>query len=381
MLNDEVAKSRKERAIELLKKFDYAGWLVISSGNDANLDYLLNSSYYGTTVALLTRDSLKVLVSRLEESMVKRPHIDEVVTYYGSTDFINKLVELLGEIRGETLLLNIAPPMLSSHASRILYGHAKTILNLTELYGIEIRSSHKFVYELRSIKTSAEIKALEEAVKHTLRAIDATLDHIKVGMSEREVAAMLYKEIYMVGKPAFEIIVAFGKNSANPHHETSNKKLKNGELGYIDVGIRFAGMCADITRAFFTNNVDTEFKRIYEVVREAQDSSISVIKESVPAKEPDRVAREVIKKYGYDPEKHFTHGLGHPLGIEVHDVGPALSFLSSPKQVLKSSMAFTIEPAIYIKEKGGIRLEDDIIVQKDKAYRLSKSPEEPPIIG
>ncbi|MHA1616055.1 MAG: M24 family metallopeptidase [Candidatus Njordarchaeales archaeon] len=381
MLVDEVAKSRKERVIDLLKKYDADGWLVISSKNDPNLDYLLNASYYGLTAALLTRDSLKILASKLEESMVSKPHVDQVITYYGSRDFVAKLLELLKDVRDGRLLLNIAPPLVSTHASRISYGHAKVIMNLCELYGITVVSSHNFVNELRSIKTDAELTALEKSVKFTLEAIDNVVEKIKIGMSEKEVAAMLYKEIYLIAKPAFETIVAFGENTANPHHETSDKKLRAGEIGYIDVGIRYAGVCSDITRVFFTSTADAEFSKIYLAVREAQDASISKIRDGISAVEPDTVARETIKAHGYDPEKHFTHGLGHPLGVEVHDVGPALSFLSPPNVLLRKNMALTIEPAIYIEKKGGVRLEDDIIVESTSARRLSRSPEEPPKVG
>jgi len=196
-------------------------------------------------------------------------------------------------------------------------------------------------------------------------------------MTEKEVAAELYKEIYMIGSPSFDIIVAFGENSANPHHTTSNKKLRNGEIGYIDMGIKIASMCADITRVFFTSNVNSKFRQIYEIVREAQDGSISIMRDGIPAREPDSKAREIIKNEGYNPEEVFTHGLGHPVGVEVHDVGPALSFLADPKQIIRENMTLTVEPAIYLRDEGGIRLEDDIVIKKTKAIRLSKAPEEP----
>lgn len=378
---DSVLYSRKERAINLLKKFDYDSWLVISAGNDVNLEYLLGTKPHGTTVAVISRDGLFVLASRLEESMVKKNHVDSVETYYGSKELIAGIMDILSRFKDGKILLNISPPLVSFHASRILYGHADLIQKLGALYGAFFHVSHKFVWELRSIKTEAELNALKEAVRETVNVIDNIINKIRIGMTEKEVAAEIYKEIYMKGAPSFETIVAFGKNSANPHHETSNKKLRTGEIGYIDMGIKLYSMCADITRAFFTDNVDNKFYDIYSIIREAQDSSIEVIKDGVSANIPDKVARETIQKHGYDPEKVFTHGLGHPIGAEVHDVGPALTFLASSENILKKNMTETIEPAIYISEAGGIRLEDDIIIRKNDAFRLSRAPDEPPKVG
>jgi len=376
----DIVISRKKRAFEALKKYNVDGWLIISSGNDANAEYLVGTKVFGTIAVLLTRDKLISLVSSLEKSMIDENTVDEVLSYYGAREFIAKLMEMLSEISNGRLLVNMGAPLAAPYASRILYSHAKIIESLANLYGIELIPSSSFVRELRSIKTNEELTALELAVKATLNAVESVINKIKPGMSEREVAAEMYREIYLRGDPAFEVIVAFGKNSANPHHKTSDKKLRNGEIGYIDVGIKLYSICADITRAFFTNSVDREFYTIYKVVRDAQDASINIIRDGVAAKDPDQKAREVIEMNGYDPKEVFTHGLGHPLGVEVHDVGPALSFLVKKESTLKENMALTIEPAIYIKDKGGIRLEDDIVVKKDGVLRISKAPDEPPII-
>lgn len=376
----DVVISRKKRAFKILKKYDVDGWLIISSGNDANAEYLTGSKVYSAIAVLLTKDKLISLVSSLEESMIDENIVDEVVSYYGANEFVAKLIRILSEISSGKLLVNMGAPLAAPYASRILYSHAKIVESLANLYGIELVQSSSFVKELRSVKTDEELRALELAVKATLEALENTINKIKLGMSEREVAAEIYREIYLRGDPAFEVIVAFGENSANPHHKVSDKKLRSGEIGYIDVGIKLYSICADITRVFFTSNVDKEFYRIYRTVRDAQDASIKIIREGIAANEPDKKAREIIRMNGYDPKEVFTHGLGHPLGVEVHDVGPALSSLVKKDVMLRENMALTIEPAIYIKNKGGVRLEDDIIVKKDGALRISKAPDEPQII-
>jgi len=376
----DVQHSRKERAINLLKSFGLDGWIVISDGNDPNLEYLTGVNLYSTSIALLTQDGLYVLVSKLEESMVDFNFIDEVSTYYGQGEFFQKTLSLLSKIKGGTVFINNAPPLLSSHASRILSGHEKFVKNLGELLGLKLVSSHKYVSELRSVKTDQEVEALKSAVEKTEKAIMEVIENnIKIGMTEKQVSAILYKYIYEQGEPSFETIVAFGENTANPHHKTSDKKLRDGEIGYIDAGIKVMGMSGDITRAFFTDRVSNEEKNVYNAVLKAQNNAIKSIKPGINPVEPDRVARETFKELGFDDEL-FSHGLGHPLGVEVHDVGPALSKFYRGNDVLKPKMALTVEPALYFKGKWGIRLEDDIVVT-DKGYlRLSNSPSEPPIV-
>ena len=377
---EDIQLSRKEKAINLLKEYDMDGWLIIGSNNDPNLEYLLGITPYSNTVLLLTRDELIVLVSSLEESMVQFKHVDEVITYYGLKEFMTKLIEILLKIKGSRVYLNNSSPLILLHASRIYSGHEKIVKNIGSILDITFQPSHEYVYRLRAQKTDEEINALKIVSKRTAEIIEHVIEEkIKIGMTEKEVAAEIYKEFYLEGSPSFEIIVAFGENSANPHHLTSLKKLREGEIGYIDAGLKNLSLCGDITRAFFTSGYDSEARKVYAVVREAQDESIKVIKTGVSANYPDKIAREVIDKHGYDT-KLFSHGLGHPIGVEVHDVGPALSYLTPDKIKLMENMALTVEPALYFKNKWGIRIEDNIIVSKNNAIRLTKAPEEPLII-
>ncbi|MGQ4891080.1 MAG: M24 family metallopeptidase [Candidatus Njordarchaeia archaeon] len=376
----DVQKSRKEKAKNLLKKFGYDAWLIISDGNDPNLEYMLGLNTYSTTLVLLTLDELIVLVSKLEESMVQIEHIDSVKTYYGMGEFFKGVLDALAKVKNGRVLINNASPLILSHASKLLSGHERIIRNIGDLMGVSFYPSDKFLYELRSIKTPAEIEALKYAVEETVKAIEYVIEnYAKVGITEKELSAQLYKEIYSVGHPSFENIVAFGKNTANPHHATSDKKLRDGEIGYIDAGIKLFGMCGDITRAFFTSGAGSEELNVYHAVKEAQDEAIKVITPNISPKEPDQVARNVFKEKGFDPEL-FSHGLGHPIGVEVHDVGPALSRYYTGDGKLKPFMALTVEPALYFKDRWGIRLEDDIVVLESGNLRLSVSPEEPPRI-
>ncbi len=373
--------SRKKWAIKYLNESDtFEGWLVISSGNDPNFEYLVGRNLFSTAMVLLTKDELHVLVSKLEESMVNFPHVDSIETYYGTGEFFSKALSLLTKVKGRKILIDNAPPLLAPYAARILSSHEKLVKNIGGLLGITFYSAEKLVYSIRSIKTKEELEALKKAVTESVKIIEETIENdIKIGMTEKQVAALLYKRTYEIGVPSFDAIVAFGENTSNPHHASGEKKLREGEIGYIDAGVKIMGMCGDITRAFFTEGVGMEERGVYEAVYKAQEEAFRVISPGVSPTEPDKKAREAFEKLGYDP-KLFSHGLGHPIGVEVHDVGPALSWLSAGKETLKPNMALTVEPALYFKGKFGIRLEDDVIVTDRGNIRLSHAPEEPPYL-
>ena len=372
----DIQKSRKEKAINLLDKLEHDAWLVISDGNDPNLEYLIGVKTYSTTVALLTRDELKVLVSSLEESMVQLEHIDEVKTFYGISEFLKEFTNLLSTIKKGKVFINNSSPLILSHSAKMLSGHEKIVKNLSALFDISLHPSDKLVYELRSQKTKEEANALRIAVEETVKIIEDVIEnHAKVGMTEKQLSAELYKQIYGIGYPAFENIVAFGVNTANPHHLTSDKKLREGEVAYIDAGVKILGMCGDITRVFFAGQPNKEEKEVYRIVKEAQDQAINELKPGVDPKEPDKTARRVFEEAGYDP-KLFSHGLGHPIGLEVHDVGPVLSWVYKGEDKIRQNMILTVEPALYFKEKWGIRLEDDVIITENGHLRLSRTPEE-----
>lgn len=372
----DIQKSRKEKAINLLDKLEHDAWLVISDGNDPNLEYLIGVKTYSTTVALLTRDELKVLVSSLEESMVQLEHIDEVKTFYGISEFLKEFTNLLSTIKKGKVFINNSSPLILSHSAKMLSGHEKIVKNLSALFDISLHPSDKLVYELRSQKTKEEANALRIAVEETVKIIEDVIEnHAKVGMTEKQLSAELYKQIYGIGYPAFENIVAFGVNTANPHHLTSDKKLREGEVAYIDAGVKILGMCGDITRVFFAGQPNEEEKEVYRIVKEAQDQAINELKPGVDPKEPDKTARRVFEEAGYDP-KLFSHGLGHPIGLEVHDVGPVLSWVYKGEDKIRQNMILTVEPALYFKEKWGIRLEDDVIITENGHLRLSRTPEE-----
>lgn len=237
---------------------------------------------------------------------------------------------------------------------------------------------HFNVSNLRSIKNDKELGKIKKACQIGDLAFKYILKKIKIGITEKEVAGELEKLIKEKGAEfSFSPIVAFGKNSSVPHHQTGDKRLTiNDKLILLDFGAKVDRYCSDMTRTIFFGKPDDKQRKMYEVVLEAQQKAVDFVNFSVKtgkivkASDVDKVAREYIKSKGF-PD--IPHSLGHGIGLEVHE-HPSLS----PKShdILKMEMAFSIEPGIYIAGYGGLRIEDLFILEKDNLRQLTTSPKD-----
>ncbi len=212
---------------------------------------------------------------------------------------------------------------------------------------------------LRQIKESDEIGKIKNATQITIEALKFIKNLIRPERKEIEIAAELEYFIRCNGgqSSAFDIIVASGTNSSFPHHLTSQRKIKNNEIVLIDIGSDYMGYKSDLTRVFFLGKINSLIRNIYDIVVRAQDEAIRKIRPTIPINEVDIAARQYITQNGYGD--FFTHSLGHGIGLEVHE-SPRIS--SRENALLEKGMVFTIEPAIYLPGKFGIRLEDIILV-------------------
>ncbi len=226
--------------------------------------------------------------------------------------------------------------------------------------------------ELRAIKDEEEIKLISKAARITDEVFNKLLNEIKEGVREKDLALFIENEFRKEGEIAFPVIVAGGENSALPHARASEKKIKFGEAIVIDIGMKYNDYCSDMTRTVFLGKVDNELKKIYQIVYDAQSRAIDFLREDknkkIKTKDVDFKARSYIKDKGYD--KYFGHGLGHGVGLEVHE-RPWVSFLSKDK--IKPNMIFTIEPGIYLPNIGGVRIEDLILFREKEVILLSQS--------
>jgi len=224
------------------------------------------------------------------------------------------------------------------------------------------------VEEMREIKEPAEVEILRVSAKLMSDVLGRVIADLELGQSEREVAWRIETLIREQGAdgPAFPPIVASGPNSALPHATPTERTLRKGEPIIIDVGAMVDGYCSDMTRTVFLGEPSDDVKEIYTAVREAQISALQSVKPDMKTTEADSIARDHISKAGYGA--YFGHSLGHGIGLAPHEK-PTLAPLKP--RPLREGMVFTIEPGIYIPEKGGVRLEEMVILGRDGAELIT----------
>ena len=224
------------------------------------------------------------------------------------------------------------------------------------------------VEAVRIVKTETEIKLILKASKIAFDAMDWALKQLKVGMTERQLAALYeYKLGDFGAKIGFETIAAFGANGSRNHHEPGSRKLKKIDTILLDFGANYKGYTSDTTRCFAVGKVTPVFRKVYETVARSQQNAIAVVKAGIKACEVDAAARATIKQTDLPV---FGHGTGHGLGLEVHEA-PGVSG-ADKKTVLKAGHVVTVEPGIYLPGKMGIRLEDDVLVTEQGPKNLSR---------
>ncbi|MFO8091004.1 MAG: Xaa-Pro peptidase family protein, partial [Desulfatiglandaceae bacterium] len=218
------------------------------------------------------------------------------------------------------------------------------------------------VENLRRIKDAEELEAMDASARMIAGILDVLIDWIEPGMTEREVAwhlAELANEAWAEGL-SFPPIIASGPNSSLPHAVPSGRRLVEGEPVVMDVGVILDGYCSDMTRTVFIGEPADRFKTVYSVVRRAQQAALDVLRPGAVARDVDRVARKMIEDEGYGD--YFGHGLGHGVGLAVHEA-PRLNTHDST--VLEEGMVVTVEPGIYLPGKGGVRLEETVVVEEE----------------
>jgi Xaa-Pro dipeptidase len=232
---------------------------------------------------------------------------------------------------------------------------------------------------LRLKKDKDEVEAMRQAVKVAQSALEALLPQIKIGMTEKELAAELVVQLLRHGSEPelpFSPIVSSGPNSANPHASPTERKLQAGDLLVIDYGAMVDGYVSDITRTFALGDVDAEYAKIHKIVQEANAAGRAAGKPGVPCAEVDKAARAVIEDSGYG--EYFTHRTGHGIGMEAHE-GPYMR--GDNMQLLEPGMAYTVEPGIYLPGRNGVRVEDNVVVTETGSESLTTLPREMRVVG
>lgn len=238
----------------------------------------------------------------------------------------------------------------------------------------EFISAAPVLATLRMSKDATELSAMRTATEIAEAALIATLPIIRPGMSERALASELTVQLLKHGSDPelpFNPIVAAGPNSANPHATPTDRPLQTGDLLIIDWGASYRGYFSDLTRTFAIGAIDPELARIAEIVHHANRAGFAAATAGIAAGAVDRAARAVIEQAGYG--EFFTHRTGHGLGLEAHEAPYIFGENESP---LVPGATFTIEPGIYLPGRGGVRIEDDVVITESGCESLSNLPRE-----
>lgn len=271
------------------------------------------------------------------------------------------------------LLATLEKIIKKNHLKKIGFDSAKvtvSLLNqLKSIKGVKWIDLPGFILEQRMIKDSDELRQISKACHVTYQSCQATFNLLKEGQSEREVAHLLEEAFYKNGgdKVAFETIIAFQENAGYPHHVVTDKKLRRNMAVLMDCGTTVGGYRSDLTRTGVFGKISVRFRKIFDLVSQAQKIGVSTVREGVTAGEVDAACRRFIAKAGYGD--YFIHGTGHGVGLEIHEP-PRLGLNS--KEVLKEGMIVTVEPGIYLPGEFGVRIEDTLLVKKNGCEVLTR---------
>ena len=267
------------------------------------------------------------------------------------------------------------------------YISLKTKKRFDELFcDFALAESDGLIEDMRKTKDSSEIENIRQAQNITDKTFGHILKLISQNINTITEADIAVEIEYFMKKNgaeavAFDTISVSGKKSSYPHGEPENIKLSKGFLT-MDFGAKYRGYCSDMTRTICIGKPSAKMLEVYQTVKSAQAVALNMIKAGIKAIEIDRAAREIIKKAGY--EKNFGHGLGHSLGLEIHE---APGFPKSNEEekkdkeekeeiVLSENLVITVEPGIYIEDEFGVRIEDFVVVTKEGCENLTKSDKE-----
>lgn len=237
--------------------------------------------------------------------------------------------------------------------------------------GWRVKKTRALVEKLRMVKESAEIECLRVAAYTGSALLDTAIEAIRPGRSEAVVAAELEYAARCAGAEgmSFPTIVAAGLRSALPHGRASAALIPANGFVVLDFGVILANYCSDMTRTVHVGRPSAEMRRVYHAVRAAQQAAVEAVRPGIKAAQVDAAARRVLVRFGLG--RWFTHSTGHGVGLEIHEA-PRLA--RGVSELLQPGMVITIEPGVYLPDKGGVRIEDTVVVTEDGCEVLTPSP-------
>jgi len=344
--------SRIKKALAVLQTKKIDALLVTK---DVNIRYLTKFPAEDAWLFLTTQGSFYITDARYTQAAKKGLKGVKVCEYRGS--IIKTLFQLARLHKVKKIGID------GNHMALSLYKCIKALCPRS----VKITIVNNIVESLREIKEAGEIKLIQRALKYHQEALQIVKRAVKPGNSEKEVLLKLKNFIQRkdVGF-SFDPIIASGPNSCYPHAKVTSRKIRNHEPVLIDMGIDEGGYKSDLTRMIFLGKISNLIQEINKIVFDAQQAAIQIIKPGIKASEVDRAARNYLAKHKLD--KYFGHGLGHGVGLEIHE-SPSLSHKNH--SLLKEHMIITIEPAVYLPNNFGLRLEEMVCVTKKGCKVLS----------
>jgi Xaa-Pro aminopeptidase len=267
----------------------------------------------------------------------------------------------------------LVPQIVGRMSGRIGFEDAKlSVRQLARLEaaagdGVELVPAGDLVEQLRAVKEPDELERIAAAAELTDAVYEWAIERGLRGRTERDVARACEARLRELdAEPSFPPIVAAAANGALPHAEPGEREIGAGELVVFDMGALLDGYCSDCTRTFATGELDDDAGEVYELVRRAQAAALEAIRPGAGGEEVDAVARELISEAGYGDR--FGHGLGHGVGLEVHE-GPRLATTSDDE--LQEGNVVTVEPGVYLPGRFGVRIEELVVVTAEGHRNLS----------
>jgi Xaa-Pro aminopeptidase len=342
----EIHAARRARALEKIAEAGADAALVTSSPNVRYLTGLASSN----AALLLAASGMAVLATDSRYALAAQRDCPDL--------------ELITE---RFLEPRLAAEMTSRGLRTVAYeSHEMSVDRHAELAakaeGVTTVPFGRSIEELRTVKDPSELELLATACRISCQAIADVFAQIRPGVTERQLAAALDRRMVDLGadRPAFDTIVASGPNGAIPHHSPTHRPLRRGDLITMDFGALYGGYHADMTRTVALGEPAGWQREIYELVAVAQRSAIESARPGADVGDVDAAARDLIRDAGHG--EHFQHGLGHGIGLEVHEA-PAIGYNRAGK--LASRVPVTVEPGVYLPGRGGVRIEDVLVVGAD----------------
>jgi Xaa-Pro aminopeptidase len=351
----------KRKILKIFKKYQIESVLFT---NVKEIFYLTEAKFNGFWI-LIIRNKAYIIHQKMIENQIKK--------YFSGK--ANKITYTL--VTTKLPLYKTIPKILKRNKINNLlvdlkYTNALDLALISESLGkekIDVTKKIGVLDNVRLVKTTFEIKNIKMACKIASEACNVIKNELRAGLTEIDIH---YRVLELFAKKhvskSFSPIVASGTNSANPHHISSKKKISENDIVIIDIGCLYNGYCSDLTRTYFLGRISADRRRVWDIVKIAQDTILKKIKPGVPISYSDKVVRSVIATSGY--KRNFIHNTGHGVGIEIHEM-PLLS--SDAAGVFLANSTVTIEPGVYIKGKFGVRIEDTILLTKNGCVVLTSA--------